>query len=182
MKYTNETLKQQPSEDFTNIDEDEPYPCTKNFSSQYEKYERETGELNDRLHTEMPPKLWSDNSSGTKVVKISCLSLSKNTFTSNQSSRYVTGDMSPGMKFQQRRHSKINSMLLNQFLKDKQRLSNSCDKVERTSNPFIINTDVRNKENNDDNAQDSQQMTPTVSLKQNAFPEHSSRKILVPKT
>lgn len=183
MKYTNETLKQQPSEDFTNIDEDEPFAWIKNFSTQYEKYEREEGERHERLNTEIDPRLWGDNSSGTKVVKVSWLSLSKQTLSSHQSSKYYTGDMSPGMKFQKTRHSKINSTLLNQFFKDKKRMSNSWEKAEISSNPFVVkNRSIKNKENNALNVQNSFNMTPNLSNRQKEFGEVSSRKILKAKT
>lgn len=43
MKWTNETLKQQPSEDFTNINEDEPFIYPNRLSSALEQFENENG-------------------------------------------------------------------------------------------------------------------------------------------
>ena len=43
MKWTNETLKQQPSEDFTNINEDEPYIYPNRLSTALEQFENENG-------------------------------------------------------------------------------------------------------------------------------------------
>lgn len=71
MKYTNETLKPQPSEDFTNINESEPYAYPTNLSSQYEKFEQENSARNREETKDENYNLQSENSASTKIVKIS---------------------------------------------------------------------------------------------------------------
>ena len=62
-------------------------------------------------------------------------------------------------------------------------MSNSCEKAERSSNPFVVkNESIKNKENNALNVQNSFQMTPNMSNRQRDFGEVSSRKILKAKT
>ena len=133
MKYTNETLKPQPSEDFTNINESEPYAYPTNLSSQYEKFEQENSARNREETKDENYNLQSENSASTKIVKISWLSLLKPTTTSRPSIKYSSGSISPGAKFQQRSIAKINSNHVEEFLKEKTRSANSWDKVERNA-------------------------------------------------
>jgi hypothetical protein len=73
MKFTNETLKQQPSEDFTGIAEDESYDKTAQLSTQYKAFEIENSEnLHDYERCKEEIKtIERDMSPFSKVVKVS---------------------------------------------------------------------------------------------------------------
>lgn len=151
MKYTNESLKQQASEDFTNINEDEPFTYTGNLATQYENYEKfeqENTQSNenkgfDFSKNELYYGFRSENTSSAKVVKVSCLSSMKQTVSSHESNQYNIRDMSPGIKFQQRRDSKINSNHMKQFLFEKYKTSNSCDKIKRNNHTGLLKDETR---------------------------------------
>lgn len=156
MKYTNESLKQQASEDFTNINEDEPFVNTGSLATQYEKYEKL--EQENYQYDQSTQNKWSnhfesskqefyygfgsDNSSSSKIIKISCLSSMKPTVSSHKSSQYNIGDMSPGLKFQSKRVSKISSAHMDQFLREKHKSSNSCDNIERKTNKSLFQDQI----------------------------------------
>lgn len=172
MKFTNETLKQQPSEDFTNINEDEPYAYIGRLSTAFEQYERENNDkMNDfeKSKKELQEGGLSDQSSTSKVVKISCLSLLKPSTTSNASLKYSSGSMSPGAKFKQNPISKISPEHVNEFLIYKNKNSNSWEKIDNKFKRSLFNVKSHQKSKYEDkentpiiNIQDNLQRTPNV--------------------
>jgi hypothetical protein len=74
MKFTQETLKQHPSEDFTGIDEDDVPECTEPFTTEFEKYEEEnSSKLRgfEASKRELERESESKESTESKIVKIS---------------------------------------------------------------------------------------------------------------
>ena len=173
MKFTNETLKQQPSEDFTNINEDEPFAYTGRLSTAFEQYEKENSDRMmtefERSKKELLKDAISDKSSTLKVLKISCLSILKPLTTTNASVKYSSGSMSPGAKFKQRTMAKISTDHVDQFLRHKHINSNSCDKLDRQFKRSLFDVESYQKSKYEGkeniptmNIQDNLQRTPNI--------------------
>lgn len=74
MKFTQETLKQHPSEDFTGIDEDDVPECSEPFTTEFEKYEEEKSSRLREFEAskrELEKETESKGSTESKIVKIS---------------------------------------------------------------------------------------------------------------
>jgi len=153
MKVSNETLKQQPSEDFTGINESESYDKSGRFSTQFEVYERENSsrlrefeKCKDAINDTSRPTLTSPS----RIVKVSWLSILGGESSFKRSAFYKSESMSPGSKFQQSQR-KITPNHVEQFLLQKHKNSNSWDKInhinikEKASKVFDFKYKPKNK-------------------------------------